>query len=431
LLHSRLRAGHTGKETFMALDPTLHLIVGVDVGADQAAYRLLTPRKTSCGQGVFAQTAAGYAQLIARLTKLGIPPDQTLVALEATGIYWENLYYFFAARGYRLLLLHPAQTHQFAAQRGLRAKTDRLDAETIARLVFSDEVRPAYVPSAEIVSYREVLRLQARLTEEAARLKIEIRTLLEVLFPEFTSVWADPTGVTARAVLAAYPSAAAVQAAGVDAVAAVLADVAAHRYGRETAARLVEVAAGSVSSGVARAVRERSLRIAVAQYGQVAAHLAGVEQELAGMLRQDAGLGGLRTVPEFGPQTVAVLRAELGEVGRFAGTAQVIAYLGLDLRVRQSGKWRGQEKLSKRGSGHARKLLYLAAVRSIRAGDSEFGAYYRHLVEKGVATMSALMAVMRKMAGVAYRLLKTGEAYDPRQVWAGAQRPPGPAAAAA
>lgn len=190
-------------------------------------------------------------------------------------------------------------------------------------------------------------------------------------------------------------------AAGVDAVAALLAAVAAQRYGAETATRLVELASTSVSSGVARGVREASLRIAVAQYGEVATHLAGVERELAGLLAHDGGLGGLRSVPEFGPQTVAVLRAELGDVGRFQGTEQAIAYLGLDLRVRQSGKWRGQEKLSKRGSGAARKLLYLAALRSVRRGGSEFGAYYRHLVGQGVAKMSALMAVMRKMAGVA------------------------------
>jgi len=38
--------------------------------------------------------------------------------------------------------------------------------------------------------------------------------------------------------------------------------------------------------------------------------------------------------------------------------------------------------------------------------------------------MSALMAVMRKMLGVAYRLLRSGGTYDPAKVWAAPQ--PGP-----
>jgi|SRR5579859_1159038 len=187
----------------MARDPSVQLVVGVDLGAEQAVYRLLTAQKVARGQGSFAQTAAGYALFRTRLSALGVPAAQTLVAMEATGLYWENVYYWLAAQHFQLLLLHPGQTHEFAAQRGLRAKTDRLDAETIARLVFSDEVRPAYVPSGEIVAYRELLRVQARLTEEGARLKMELRNLLELLFPEFTTVWADPTGATARAVLAA------------------------------------------------------------------------------------------------------------------------------------------------------------------------------------------------------------------------------------
>jgi transposase len=249
----------------MALDPTIQLVAGVDLGAKQAAYRLLDPEKSARGQGTFAQSAAGYGAFLARLQPLGVAPAQTLVAMEATGPYWENVYYFLQARGYQLLLLHPGQTHHFAEQRGLRAKTDRLDAASIARLVFSDEVRPVYVPSSQIAAYREAVRLHARLAEQQAGLKIEMRNLVGLVFPELTTVWKDPTGVTARALLAAYPSAAAVAAAGVDAVAAVLATVRGRRAGRKTAAHLVELATGSVSSGVARGTREASLRIAVAQ----------------------------------------------------------------------------------------------------------------------------------------------------------------------
>jgi transposase len=63
---------------------------------------------------------------------------------------------------------------------------------------------------------------------------------------------------------------------------------------------------------------------------------------------------------------VAVLRAELGDVTRFERADQVVAYAGLDIAVRQSGKWRGEAKLSKRGSGRLRRILYMTAVRCIR-----------------------------------------------------------------
>jgi len=126
-------------------------------------------------------------------------------------------------------------------------------------------------------------------------------------------------------------------------------------------------------------------------------------------LDADKGAKGLQSVPEFGYKTVAVLRAELGDVTRFQRTDQVVAYAGLDLEVKESGKWKGQTKLSKRGSGRLRRILYMAAVRAIRMKDSAFGAYYQRLAARGLKGREAMMAVMRKMLIVAYHLLKTGQ----------------------
>jgi transposase len=403
----------------------LSYVIGIDIGSATCSVAILHPDKRPLGKATtFANEAPGFATLAAKLTHLGVPADQILIGMEATGLYWENLYYFLQPQGYQLQLLHPGQTHHFAEQRGLRAKTDRVDATTIARLLLSDEVRPAYVPEEQIASYRELVRMMTSLTQEAARYNIEIQGLLTVLFPEFTRVFADPCRPTARALLGRYPSAQAFLDAGLSALTASLQEIAPKRYGERTAQRLLTLAAQTVASGVARKARERSLQILCAQLGQTQGHLAGLEAEVAALLHNDSGVAGLQSVPEFGPKTVAVLRAELGDVTRFTRSDQAVAYVGLDIRVRESGKWRGQRKVSKRGSGRVRRALYLAAVHSLTLPDSAFAAYYRHLVGQGVSKMSALMAVMRKMLTVAYRLLKSGGHYDAAKVWAAPQPQP-------
>ena len=106
-----------------------------------------------------------------------------------------------------MCLLHPGQIHAFAQQRGLRAKTDRLDAMTIARALLSGEARFGYVPSDLVVTYRELTRLHQQLTEEMVRYKNEMHALLVVLFPEFIQVFADPSRASALTVWKAYPSA--------------------------------------------------------------------------------------------------------------------------------------------------------------------------------------------------------------------------------
>ena len=394
-------------------------VVGVDIGSQTCDFCVLKPDKSQVIKSTeFANARPGFEVLHSKLVQLGVPPEQVLIGLEATSRYGENLYLFLEAQGYQLCLLHPRQTHQFAQQRGLRAKTDRIDATTIARVLLSGEARRGYVPTELIATYRELVRLHSQLSDEVARYKNEIQALLSVLFPELTQVFADPCRATAIALLKLYPSAQAIAAAGVEVIAAKLHELAPRNYGRHTAKQLVQLAQQSSSSRLATPARSTTLKILCDQLEHTQANLAQLEKELDKLLETDEVVKGLKSTPEFGRKTVAVLRAELGDVTRFARVDQVVAYAGLDLEVKQSGKWKGQTKLSKRGSGRLRRVLYLAAVRSICSKGSAFGAYYHRLIDRGMKACDALMAVMRKMLIVAYHLLRTEEAYDPTKVCA-------------
>lgn len=403
------------------LDPSsFSYVVGIDIGSEDYCFTVLTPHKQVVIKPTsMANTASGFAALQHQLTRCGVAPQQIVIGLEATSRYGENLFHFLQQQGYHLCLLHPRQTHEFAKRRGLRAKTDRLDASTIARVLLSGEARMGYVPDAQIASYRELVRIHTQLSDELAQDKNEIRSLLVVLFPEFTQVFADPCRLTATAILQMYPSAKAIAAAGGEALAAIFHTTAPRKYGRETAFRLVELAHRSASSGLAVEARELSLKIWCEQLRATQAHLEQIDAQIERLLCDDPQAKRLQTVPEFGQQTVAVLLAELGEVARFQRLDQVVAYAGMDIEIKQSGKWQGKAKLSKRGSGLLRRMLYMAAIRCIGLPSSAFGSYYQRLLARGVGKMAALMAVMRKMVLIAAHLLRTGEVYDPTRVAAG------------
>ena len=284
---------------------------------------------------------------------------------------------------------------------------------TIARVLLSGEARSGYIPSEQVATYRALVRLHSQLSVEAARYQNQIHALVVVLFPEFSQVFADPCLPTALAILKAYPSAQAVAQAGQAALYTLLHAQQHPHYGHPTAKKLLRLASTSVGSGQAEAGRSLSLRMLCEQLEQTQKHLQQLQAALEQLLATDPVVKGLQQIPEFGTTTVAVLRAELGDVDRFARTDQVIAYAGLDVQIKESGLWKGQAKLSKRGSGLLRQMLYLAALRSIHLEGSAFGAYYRRLVERGLKKGSALMAVMRKMLTVAAHLLKhEKENYD-------------------
>jgi len=392
-------------------------VVGIDIGMESCTMACLTIDKRQIIKSTpLANAVQGFDWLFERLEGLGVAPKQILVGLEATSRYGENLVQALLKRGYQVCLLHPAQMHAFAQQRGLRAKTDQLDAVTIARALLSGEARFGYVPNEQVATYRELMRLQHQLSDDVVRYKNEIHALLVVLFPEFTQVFVDPTRPTALAVLKRYPSAQAIAQTEVETLSQFLHELAPRHYGRPTAQALVRVAKASISSGVAIAARSSSLRILCDQLEHTQTNLEHLQHEIDQLLDQDPKAKGLLSVPEFGPTTVAVLRAELGDLTRFTRIDQVVAYVGLDLQVKQSGKWKGQTKLSKRGSGRVRRILYLAALRSIQLEASPFGAYYQRLVARGMQKGMAVVAVMRKLLIVAAHLIQTGESYDPGKV---------------
>jgi transposase len=348
----------TAAATFSPEELSIKYVCGVDIGSQSCAGCILRLDKSVVVKPMaFANVREGWQVWEEKLSRLDAMPSQILIGMEATSRYGENLYEELEQRGYVLRLLHSGQTHQFHQQQRLRAKTDRLDAMTIARMLLSGEARAGYVPSEQVTTYRELVRLHTQLSDEAAAYQNEIQALVVVLFPEFTQVFADPCLPNALAVLKAFPSAQAVVEAGVEPLTQVLRAQKPMRYSRPTAQKLVALAKQSVSSRRAVAGRSVSLRILCDQLEHTQTNLIRLEAEIEQLLTNDPGVKGVQQVPEFGPKTVAVLRAELGDMQRFTRTDEVIAYGGMDIEIKESGKWKGKAKLSKHGSGLLRRML--------------------------------------------------------------------------
>lgn len=125
----------------------------------------------------------------------------------------------------------------------------------------------------------------------------------------------------------------------------------------------------------------------------------------------------LRTIPGVGLVTACTVAACL-QAHQFTHPDQFVAFTGLDVRVRQSGQWRGQEKLTHHGSAEIRRLLWLAAASNQRGhhADNPFVAQYTQEQAKGLPTTAALCAVARKLARTCWSIHKHGTTFDPARV---------------
>jgi transposase len=113
-----------------------------------------------------------------------------------------------------------------------------------------------------------------------------------------------------------------------------------------------------------------------------------------------------RSVPGIGPINALAL-VTCFHRGTFQRVDQFIAYLGLDVRVRDSGRMRGKRKLTKRGEPEMRRLLYMAAWSFAR--NPKFRPLYEQMRSRGLSSTAANTAMARKLARIAFALLKKGE----------------------
>ncbi|GHO71304.1 hypothetical protein KSC_101960 [Ktedonobacter sp. SOSP1-52] len=108
-------------------------VCGIDIGSQSCSGCITRPDKSVVVKPTtFAHAREGWKWWEEKLSRLDAAPSQIVIGMEATSRYHENLYHELVQQGYQMRLLHPGQIHHFHQQRGLRAKTDRLDAMTIA-----------------------------------------------------------------------------------------------------------------------------------------------------------------------------------------------------------------------------------------------------------------------------------------------------------
>lgn len=79
----------------------------------------------------------------------------------------------------------------------------------------------------------------------------------------------------------------------------------------------------------------------------------------------------------------------------FETKEQLIAFFGLDVRKRESGSWRGRERLSKRGNAYYRKILFQIGW-SLKQNNPHYTAYHRSLTDRNKHYYTATIATARK-----------------------------------
>ena len=127
--------------------PSYRVVVGVDIAAATATIVTMTGGTFSRPMTI-KNTPQGYASRQQHLHATDCAPAEVLVVMETTGSYWIALAPTLALAGFSVNVMSPAQAHHFAKALLKRAKTDAIDAHTLARLAALLQPAPWTPPPA-------------------------------------------------------------------------------------------------------------------------------------------------------------------------------------------------------------------------------------------------------------------------------------------
>jgi transposase len=116
-----------------------------------------------------------------------------------------------------------------------------------------------------------------------------------------------------------------------------------------------------------------------------------------------------QSIPGIGPASAAALVAAYHR-GAFSSSDAFVAYLGLDIRLRESGCFKGKRKLTKRGEPELRRLLFCGSHAA--CSEPRFAAYRQRQLDKGMSKTAARVALARKLVRIAFTLMNNQMTFD-------------------
>ncbi len=382
--------------------------VGIDIAAEKHVVAIVSEvGEVLAKPTVIAEDAGGYEKLFELLGG----PEGTLVAMEATGHYWKNVFVALAGRGFQIALLNPVRTRRFAAEDLERTKTDAIDALGIAR--FAAQKRPIVtrLPDAVTEELRELVRHRDRLVQDFGDRTRQLHRLVDLGFPEFTRYVHNLDSQLATAVLHEYPTAQAFVGLPWKKLAKYRYD-GVHIVGDELAKSILDAAKVSVGChhGIAYRIQ---VQHACEDMDLLRRRIRQLDGDIETKLGEHEVGSLLTTIDGIGTQTAAKLVAELGDPAQFHGPEALAAYVGVIPALRQSGKRSPTRAgLSQIGNARLRAALWMPTLTAVRR-NPWLKSHYDRLRARGKLPKVALVACMRKLLHAVYSVAKHRRPFVP------------------
>ena len=343
----------------------------------------------------FTNSNEGLEKLIDSISNYD--QSQIYCAMEATGTYWLSLFSALTDKGFNVSVFNPYQIKSFrGAYSNRKQKNDVIDSIIIANFLSFNGIEQTSLPNDDLLALKNLTRYRRNLVDNISKAKIQIKGILNKVFPEYSDVFSDTFGEASKQILLNCPTPSEVVNFNTKKLANLLKKASKGRHGTDTVRKVKDLAKNSF--GIKFTGDACSFEIK-----QLVNQIIFLENQVDELNLK---------IKEIYSKFDSHLESIPG-IGKKIAPNKLTAFAGIDPSENQSGNKKSTDgKTSKRGSPYLRHAIYQAAFIASN-NDPVMHEYYVKKRSQGKHHYVALAGVERKLLGIIFHVLKENRDYRP------------------
>lgn len=340
--------------------------------------------------------------------------ETIMIGFESTGSYAEPLAYYLAQKPVHLVQINPMHTKRIKELTDNSPhKTDRKDPRIIADVIALGHALTVVIPEGSAAELRRLIQARERAVKMRTIITNQLHHMIDLLFPEFSQVMKNIKTKSALYVLRNYPTPEGIVSLGLESLSLVLKKISHGKMQQQKVIRLFEAAQRSVGIHEGREGMLLEMEHLVSEADHTRHFIDQLEEKIYYHLSRISYSHQMLSLKGMGPVTIAGLIGEVGDFSQFRTISEIMKLAGLNLYEVSSGRHRGQRHISKRGRSLMRKLLFFAAIKTVRS-NGVMHSKYQEMLDRGMPKVKALVAIARKLLRILFALARDNTLYGDR-----------------
>lgn len=389
------------------------ILVGIDIGKNSHFFCVLN---RDDGEVLVEPTSLKNNQNGFTLLLQALAPydkDSVLIGMEDTGHYHFALLRYLLSKEYNVALINPIATDMTRKMQGGISKNDKLDTLTICDVLSSSNRKKSYritkIDKFDYYEQRQLTRHHHNLKEELNVYTNRLQKCIDLVFPEFNTLFKSKYGTVYMNLLKAFGSADRIAHADIRSIRKCFEIQGRGNRISLSAEQLKDAAISSI--GISSIADEIQIRHLIGQIELIHAQLDEIDKKIEEFsIKTNSPIISIPGISHFSGTSIL---AEIGDIGNYPKASKLIKFAGIAPYEHESSQYRAEHTaITKKGSKYLRKTLYQIIVPVITF-NPVFKSYYELKRSQGKSHRCAQGHCVRKLLRVIYHLLTTNQQFDP------------------